>query len=110
VEYFDAYAGCLIIILVCINIFIQKEGVGEQRDKQQGGQGDEQDGFQNQNRRRRKANFGKNSVTVPGAEAAPIEIFIGNTKPLATEDLIKQVLVKAMNGMAEKLADYQGRM
>ena len=43
-------------------------------------------------------------MTVPGAEAAPIEIFIGNTNPLATEELIKQVLVKAMDGMEDKPA------
>ena len=40
-------------------------------------------------RRRRKPNFGKNYVTVSGAEAAPIEICIGNTNPLVTEELIK---------------------
>ena len=80
----------------------EREGGTEQVDQQQSGQ--DHEGYQPV-RRRRKANVGRNSITVPGAEAAPIEIFIGNTNPRATEDLIKQVLVMAMDGMSGKPAD-----
>ena len=39
-----------------------------------------------------------------GAEAAPIEIFIGNTNPHATPDIIKEVLVKYAENLPDKPA------
>ena len=39
-----------------------------------------------------------------GAEAAPIEIFIGNTNPHATPDIIKEVLVKYAGNLPDKPA------
>ena len=60
--------------------------------------------FQHQNRRRqpRKMNYGTNNVEIEGAEAAPIEIFVGNTNPRATDDIIKRVLLKCADNMPEK--------
>ena len=37
-------------------------------------------------RRNRKTNFGKSTVTLDGVDAAPVEIFVGNTNPRATEE------------------------
>ena len=48
------------------------------------------DGFQVPKRRARKVNYGKSNVTVAGGEAAPYEVFIGNTNPASTDDIIKQ--------------------
>ena len=45
-------------------------------------------------RRARKANYGKSTFTMAGAEAAPIDIFVGNTNPQATPEIIKDVLIK----------------
>jgi hypothetical protein len=47
-------------------------------------------------------NYGTNSVEVEGAEAAPIEIFVGNTNPKATDEIIKRVLLKCADNMPEK--------
>ena len=40
--------------------------------------------------------------TMEGAEAAPLEIFVGNTNPRATEEIIRNVLVKCADNMPEK--------
>ena len=54
-------------------------------------------------RQPRKMNYGTNKVQVEeGAEAAPIEMFVGNTNPRATEDIIKRVLLKCAENMPEK--------
>ena len=39
-------------------------------------------------------NYGKAKVEVAGSEAAPYEVFIGNTHPNSTEEKISEVLVK----------------
>ena len=46
--------------------------------------------------------YGTNRVNVDGAEAAPIDVFVGNTNPRATEDVIKRVLLKCADNMPEK--------
>ena len=46
--------------------------------------------------------YGTNTVDVEGAEAAPIDIFVGNTNPRAKEDIIKRVLLKCADNMPEK--------
>ena len=46
--------------------------------------------------------FGTNKVDIEGAEAAPIEVFVGNTNPRATEDIIKKVLLKCAENMPDK--------
>ena len=45
-------------------------------------------------RKPRKVNYGKSEITVAGGEAAPYEVFIGNTNPASTEEIIKEVLIK----------------
>ena len=57
-----------------------------------------------QGRRPRKTNYGKSTFSMAGAEAAPIEIFIGNTNPHATPDIIKEVLVKYAENLPDKPA------
>ena len=47
----------------------------------------------NRGRRKKPGQFGTNRVTLAGAEAAPVDFFIGNTRPDSTEELIKQALV-----------------
>ena len=41
-------------------------------------------------------NYGKNTaeLNIEGAEAAPYEVFVGNTHPKATEALVSDVLIK----------------
>ena len=62
--------------------------------------------FQNVNRRRqpRKTNFGKNTtdLNIEGAEAAPYEVFVGNTHPKATEAIIADVLTRCAQTLPDK--------
>ena len=51
----------------------------------------------------RKVSYGKSKVTLAGAEAAPIDIFIGNTNPLATPEMIKTVLANSAQQLPDKL-------
>ena len=53
-------------------------------------------------RQPRKMNYGTNKVDIDGAEAAPIEIFVGNTNPRATDEIVKTVLLKCADNMPEK--------
>ena len=53
-------------------------------------------------RQPRKMAYGTNKVEMAGAEAAPIEVFVGNTNPRATEDIIKKVLLKCADNMTER--------
>ena len=59
--------------------------------------------FQTVNNRRkpRKMNYGTNKIEEAGAEAAPIDIFVGNTNPRATDEIIKKVLIKCAEKMPE---------
>ena len=56
----------------------------------------------NNRRRHRKMNYGTQNIEEIGAEAAPIDVFVGNTNPKATEDIIKRVLIKCAEKMPEK--------
>ena len=44
-------------------------------------------------------NYGKSEVTVAGCEAAPYEVFIGNTNTGSTDQIIKEVLVKCADSL-----------
>ena len=68
----------------------REEDLGHSDGQIQGGPGQ---GYQQVQPRRRKTNFGKSKVTLEGVEAAPIDIFVGNTNPRATEEKIKEVLI-----------------
>ena len=46
--------------------------------------------------------YGTNKVEVEGAEAAPIDVFVGDTNPRATEEIIKKVLIKCADNMPDK--------
>ena len=57
----------------------------------------------NRRRQPRKMTYGTNKVGIEdGAEAAPIDVFIGNTNPRASEEIIKRVLLKCAGNMPEK--------
>ena len=62
------------------------------------------DGYQQVPPRRqpRKVSYGKSNVTLAGAEAAPIDIFIGNTNPLATPEMIKTVMENSALKLSEE--------
>jgi hypothetical protein len=93
------------------SIVSRNEGAGvsvqsRQRLGSQGGQkrGRDRDGeapFQPvQNRRRRPVNHGSSQVEVEEAGmAAPVEVYIGNTTPAATEEIVAAVLIKCAKGL-----------
>ena len=54
-------------------------------------------------RRPRKVTYGRSKVTMEGAEAAPVEIFIGNTNPKATPEIISEVMKKCALDLPEKI-------
>ena len=56
----------------------------------------------NNRRKPRKMNYGTNKIEDDGAEAAPIDLFVGNTNHRATGDIIKRVLLKCAEKMPEK--------
>ena len=56
----------------------------------------------NHRRKPRKMNYGTNKIEEVDAEAAPIDVFVGNTNPRATEEIIKRVLIKCAERMPEK--------
>ena len=47
-------------------------------------------------------NYGTNKIEELDAEAASIDVFVGNTNPRATEEIIKKVLIKCAERMPEK--------
>ena len=53
--------------------------------------------FEYPKRRQRKVNYGKSNVNVAGGEAAPYDVYIGNTNPASTEEIIKKVLEKCLD-------------
>ena len=57
--------------------------------------------------RRRKVNYGKCSIDVAGGEAAPYEVFVGNTNPGSTPEIIEEVLKKCADMLPgeQKLAE-----
>lgn len=55
-------------------------------------------------RRPKKVAFRKKrKVTIEGAEAAPIQFYIGNTNPRATHEIISEVLKKCALDLADKV-------
>ena len=65
------------------------------------GQG-QQGGWNDVVRGRRKVQYGTSQVRVAGGEAAPYDVFVGNTHPGSTDDIIKEVLVKVSENMSEE--------
>lgn len=82
-----------------------RDRVGSTSSVKRGRDGDvDSDGFKQPYRRKnRKVTYGKSQVTMEGAEAAPIEIFIGNTNPKATPDIIEKVMKKCAGNLPEKV-------
>ena len=54
-------------------------------------------------RGRRKVQYGTNQVKVMGGEAAPYEVFVGNTHPDTTETIVKEVLAQVSQSMPEEM-------
>ena len=54
--------------------------------------------------RKRPIQYGTNTsqVKVKGAEAAPYDVYVGNTHPDSTEDIVKQVLIEVSQNMSEE--------
>ena len=78
--------------------------VSPKRGREEGGAvGGHQEQFQPVQRRPRKVNYGKSKVIIEGAEAAPVEFFIGNTNPKATPDIITKVMKQCALDLPEKV-------
>ena len=54
-------------------------------------------------RGRRKVQYGTSQVKVTGGEAAPYDVFVGNTHPDTTENIIKEVLAQVALKMPEDM-------
>ena len=53
--------------------------------------------------RRKKVQYGTSKLRVTGGDAAPYDVFVGNTHPDSTEEVIKDVLKKVSEAMAVDL-------
>ena len=53
--------------------------------------------------RRKPVQYGTSKVKVTGGEAAPYDVFVGNTHPDSTEEIIKDVLIKVSERMPEEM-------
>ena len=53
--------------------------------------------------RKKKVQYGTSKVRVAGGDAAPYDVFVGNTHPDSTEEIVKDVLKKVSEAMAEDL-------
>ena len=53
--------------------------------------------------RRKKVQYGTSKLRVTGGDAAPYDVFVGNTHPDSTEEIVKDVLKKVSEAMAEDL-------
>ena len=53
-------------------------------------------------RQPRKVTYGTKNIGSTGAEAAPIEMFVGNTNPRATKEIVASVLKDCAKDMPEK--------
>ena len=75
---------------------LRSQGQGQKRDRDGTPVQEGEQPFQPvNNRRRRPVNHGSSRVEVDEAGvAAPIEIYVGNTTPAATEEVVKNVLIK----------------
>ena len=54
-------------------------------------------------RQLRKVTYGTKNIAVDGAEAAPVDIFIGNTNPRATKEIVAAVLKNCAEDMPDNL-------
>ena len=65
-------------------------------------------GTQNQIRKRRPVNHGSSQVVIneAGGQAAPVEFYVGNTTPEATEEIVSEVLVRCAKGV-EASTDFR---
>ena len=78
--------------------------VSPKRAREEGGaSGGHHEQFKPVQRRPRKVNYGKSKVTIDGAEAAPVEFYIGNTNPRATPDIITKVMKQCALDLPEKV-------
>ena len=66
---------------------------------------EDKDGFIDPRKQRkpRPVKYGTSNVDVKGGEAAPYDVFIGNTNPGSTEDIVKNVLKECSQNMPEDL-------
>ena len=57
--------------------------------------------------RRKKVQYGTSKLRVTGGDAAPYDVFVGNTHPDTTEEIVRDVLKKVSESMPDelKLAD-----
>ena len=53
--------------------------------------------------RRRKVQYGTSKLRVTGGDAAPYDVFVGNTHPDSTEENIKDVLKKVSESLTDDL-------
>ena len=53
--------------------------------------------------RRIPVQYGTSNVKVAGGEAAPYDVFVGNTHPDTTDDIVKKVLVQVSEKMSEEM-------
>ena len=54
-------------------------------------------------RRRKPVQYGTSQVKVTGGEAAPYDVFVGNTHPQSTVEIVKEVLIKVAESMPEEM-------
>ena len=62
-----------------------------------------QPGWNNVVRRRKPVQYGTSQVKVNGGEAAPYDVFVGNTHPQSTVEIVKEVLKKVSESMPEEM-------
>jgi hypothetical protein len=53
--------------------------------------------------RRKKVQYGTRKLRVTGGDAAPYDVFVGNTHPDSTEENIKDVLKKVSESLTDDL-------
>ena len=54
-------------------------------------------------RRQAQVQYGTSQVKVAGGEAAPYDVFVGNTHPDSTDEIIKEVLIKVSEKMPDEM-------
>ena len=62
-----------------------------------------QPGWNNVVRRRKPVQYGTSQVKVTGGEASPYDVFVGNTHPESTMEIVKEVLLKVSESMPDEL-------
>lgn len=89
----------------------EQEQIEQQRQQQTAGRGqpqqdgqDDRSGWHDVNRgRRKKVQYGTSKLRVTGGDAAPYDVFVGNTHPDSTEENIKDVLKKVSESLTDDL-------